>query len=121
MSTVAVQPPYADVTINAQNDYVLVHPNSGTVTRWLIQFNNSGTFSGSVTIKGHVSGSALAAVAIPYTQLYINGAVGDGTQVSTAITTTSIIEVVADGMEVVFSVTSYVSGSGVLTVRPLLG
>ena len=120
MSTVAVQPPYADVTINAQNDYVLVHPNSGTVTRWLIQFN-SGTFSGSVTIKGHVSGSALAAVAIPYIQLYINGAVGDGSQVSTAITTTSIIEVVADGMDVIFSVTSYTSGSGVLTVRPLLG
>ena len=120
MATVAVQAPFADVTINAANDYVLVHPNSATVTRWLIQFNSS-TFSGSVTIKGHVSGSALAAVAIPYTQLYINGAVGDGSQVSTAITTTSIIEVVADGMEIDFAVTSYTSGSGVLTVRPLLG
>lgn len=121
MATVFVQPPYAAVTINAANDWKLVHPKSGTVSRWLLEFSNDNTFVGSVTIKGHVSGSALSPVAIPYIKLYQNGAVGDGSQVSDAITTTSIIEVFADGLDVVFSCTSFTSGSGTLTVRPLQG
>lgn len=122
MATVAVQAPFDPGTvINAANDYKLVNPNQGTVSRWLIHFVNDTSFSGSVTIKGCMAGFGLTPVAIPYTQLYINGAVGDGTQVSTAITTTSIIEVVADGMEIDFAVTSYVSGSGTLYAKPLQG
>ena len=117
-----IQQPFATGTvIGAADDWKLVHPNSGTVTRWLLHFVNDTSFVGSVTIKGAMAGFGLTAVAIPYTQLYINGAVGDGTQVSTAITTTSVIEVVADGMDVVFSVTSFTSGSGTLYVKPLQG
>ena len=122
MSAVFVEAPFTPGTvINGANDYKLINPNAGTVSRWLVHFVNDSSFLGSVTIKGAMAGFGLTAVAIPYTQLYINGAVGDGTQVSTAITTTSVIEVVADGMDVVFSVTSFTSGSGTLYVKPLQG
>src|SRR5690348_16442239 len=104
MATHFIAAPFTPGTvIGAADDWKLVHPDSGTVTRWLLHFVNDNTFSGSVTIKGAMAGFGLTAVAIPYAKLYQNGAVGDGSQASDALTTTSIIEVVADGMDVVFS------------------
>lgn len=122
MATVAISPPFTPGTvINGANDYKLINPNAGTVSRWLVHFVNDTSFLGSITIKGAMDGFGLTPKPIPYTQLYINGAVGDGTQVSTAITTDSIIEVLADGMVIDFAVTSYTSGSGTLYVKPLQG
>lgn len=123
MATVWIDPPYAAVTtVNGANDYVLRPPASGMVSRWQLSFENDGTFSGSVTIKARESGTGNTLRAVPYTDLYLNGAAGaNSSATTTAITTTSIIEVPSDGLDVAFSVTSYTSGSGSLLVKALLG
>lgn len=105
-------------SIGKADEYNLGGPGdrSGTMTIGLL----SVSFSGSITVTGRAKGQA-AFVAIPYTSLHVNGAVGTGAQVTTAITTTSLIQVrVADGMEVALLVT-YSSGAMEVVVVPTAG
>jgi hypothetical protein len=78
-------------------------------TTWVSLVSNS--FVGSITVEGKREGSSDTPVAIPYRKLHLNGAVGDGSYVSTAITGTSIIEIPSTGMDVSLNTTSYTSGS----------
>lgn len=120
MAVVQLSPPYADVTVSAVNAYYLAPANSGVVNRWAIQIV-SNTWTGSATIKGRLIGTAATPVAIPYLSIYLNGAVGTGGLVSTAITGTSIIEVNASEIEVVVDVTASSANNMTLSVRPVLG
>ena len=120
MASVIVSPPYAAVAITAANAHFLQPSNSGVVNRWAIGLL-SASFSGSVTIKGRTLGSTDTPVAFPYISQYLNGAVGTGGLVSTAITGTSYIEVDASEFEIVVDCTAYTSGTLTMTVRPVLG
>jgi hypothetical protein len=55
-----------------------------------------------------------------YKKLYLNGSVGDGSLASTAITTNSLIEIPASGMQIALVVT-YTSGSASGYVMPTTG
>lgn len=89
----------------------------------------SNSFSGSVTIVARNLTAAqtspnddtLAPVAIPYTKLYLNGSVADGSTVSTAITTTSLIQVPASGMEILINAGTVTSGTLTVYFTPLMG
>lgn len=89
----------------------------------------SNSFSGSVTIAArNIAGAAtspsdntVAPVAVPYTKLYLNGSVADGSTVSTAITTTSLIQVPASGMEIIINAGTVTSGSLTVYYTPLAG
>ena len=95
----------------------------------------SSSFSGSITVKARsahpqataiganmgVAGDDIAFSAVPYQTNFLNGAVGDGTLVSTAITGTSIIVIPASGVEIALDCTSFVSGSMTGYVVPLEG
>jgi hypothetical protein len=120
MSDVYVDPGLGTATINAADDYILRAPIHGNVCRWAIGLV-SASFSGSITIKGRPAGSSGAFAAIPYIKLHLNGSVGDGTVVSTAITGTSLIQVDATGLDIDVDCTSFTSGSMGLFASPVVG
>lgn len=120
MANVILTAPFADVTINAVNDYYIQPMNSGVVARWVIQLV-SNTWTGSATIKGRLMGTAATPVAIPYIGLFVNNAVGTGAATTTALTNTSLIEVDASEVEVVVNVTASSANTATLSVRPVLG
>jgi hypothetical protein len=79
----------------------------------------SASFNGTVSITARAKGET-AFVAIPYTSLHLNGSAGTGALVTTAITTTSLVQiVVADGMDIGINCTAYTSGA--LTYRAIAG
>jgi hypothetical protein len=97
-------------TINsATRDCELPANGAGLSTRLVHLVSSS--FSGSITVKGRARGTTVAYVAIPYKKRYLNGAVGDDSFVSTAITDTSIIEINGAGLDLQLDCTSYTSGS----------
>jgi hypothetical protein len=105
-------------SIISQDQYITPGANGRSVATKTIQMT-SASFSGSITVKGRVSGSTATPVAIPYRKRFLNGAVADDTFVSTAITTDSLIEVNATGIDVVLDCTSYASGT--MTVKTFDG
>lgn len=107
-------------TIKTADQYVLPAAHFQGVATKVIQLTSS-SFSGSVTVKGRVAGSGATPVAIPYIKRYLNGAVADDSKVSTAITTDSLIEVDAAGIDVVLDCTAYTSGSLVAVTKDLVG
>jgi hypothetical protein len=106
--------------IDGANAYIIGGQKQGQATLLLIDLRSTA-FSGSITVKARAAGSANTPVAIAYRKRYLNGAVGDETFVSTAITTDSIIEVNAAGVDVVLDCTSFVSGLATATVRNITG
>jgi len=120
MATQWVDPPGYTETVDAADDFILRQAGSGVVSGWFVSLV-SASFSGSVTIKGRRSGTINALLAIPYKKYHLNGAVGDATYVSTAITGTSLIFVPSEGMDVSVSCTSFTSGSLALAAYPVLG
>lgn len=106
----AIEPQFR---IGATNNYVVgdVGPGGGVVTLQL----DDQMFNGTITVKGRARG-ATNFLAIPYTKLHLNGSAGDGTVVSTAITSTSLIQVVVgDGVDV--SLEATVTGGSMLVTR----
>jgi len=89
----------------------------------------SNSFSGSVTIvarnltaaKTSPDDATVAPVAIPYTKLYLNGSVADGSTVSTAITDSSLIQVPASGMEILINAGTVTSGTLTVYFTPVAG
>lgn len=106
-------------TVNAANQYILgdVGDRGGVITIHLV----SSSFSGTIGITGRLRGQS-AFVAIPYTSLHLNGAVGTGAIVSTGITGTSLIQVVvADGMDIAVNCSAFTSGSMAGAFFPSVG
>lgn len=114
-----IQPVGNSFKIDGTNVYVLGDGAKYKVSTKVIQLVSSA-FSGSIAVKGRVTGTANTPVAIPYRKRYLNGAVGDDTFVSTAITTDSLIEVNADGIDVILDVT-YTSGTMAVRSVDLVG
>lgn len=107
--------------IDSAADYNFSSPGKigGVLT---VQIDNDNTLAGaSIVLQARAqtrAGFTGAFVPIPYIKLYLNGAVGDGTVVSTTITTSSIIQIpVADGMEFNLAVTGTVTGSASVYIR----
>lgn len=121
MATVWVDAPSYSTTL-AGADHIMFRPavgGVGSVAGWLISIVGSGTWS--ITVKARLGGSADTQMAVPYKKHHLNGAVGDATYVSTAITGNSLIFVPSEGMDVDLHCTSYTSGSPVITGRPVVG
>lgn len=115
-----VQPVGGSFTINAQNTYITPGAHVYGVATKVVQLTSS-SFVGSVTVKGRVAGSSATPVAIEYIKRYLNGVVADGSKVSTAITTDSLIEVDSAGIDVVLDCTSFTSGSLAVVTKDLVG
>lgn len=120
MANVSVDPPLFTASIGAANTYILRPAGHGVVSRWRISLVSS-SFVGSLTVKARAAGSTDTFRAVPYIKLHLNAAVGDASQVSTAITDSSLIEVDSTGMDVAVDCTSYTSGTMALDARPVLG
>lgn len=108
------------ITINTADTYNFGDVSSGEVG--VCEFHLvSSAFSGSITVKGRARGTTNAFVAIPYAKQHLNGAVADGSTVSTAITDTSIIQVDSSGLDIALDCTSYASGSMAVTPTRAVG
>ncbi len=112
-------------TINASDTYIIGSPDALTGGSLTVQIVNDATLSASIVVsarslQGDALSDGVAFVPIVYKKLYLNGSVGDGTLASTAITTNSLIEIPASGMQVALVVT-YTSGSGSCYVMPTTG
>lgn len=89
----------------------------------------SDSFSGSITVKARnlaagaasPSNDTVPPVLIPYTKLYLNGSVADGSTVSTAITTSSLIQIPSSGMEIVLDAGTVTSGTITVYFTPVAG
>ena len=114
MATVQMSGP--KFTINGSNVYKLGgSSNESDAGGMLVHIVNDGTLSATITVQGQsrqleIAGAADAPLAIPYRSINVNGVVGTGAYVSTAITTNSIIFIPANGMDVILSV-AWVSGT----------
>jgi hypothetical protein len=97
-------------TIDGVNQYIMGGDSTGQVSILTIHIL-SNTATGSMTVTARKAGSGLAFVQIPYKKRWLNGAVGDDTNVTTAITGTSIIEVNAAGLDVALNVSALSAGS----------
>lgn len=97
--------PLAAVTGN----YALGDSGNGRLSRKVIELV-VGSLVGSFVVNGRLSGGGGTFVPIPYMKHYLNGAVGDESYVSTALTGNSLIEVRASGMEIQLAYT-HTSGS----------
>lgn len=80
----------------------------------------------SCTIVARSSHPDAAKGAIPfygtlYRKLFLNGLIGDGTLVATAITTTSMIIVPADGLSIAILCGSVTGGNAMVYATPLIG
>jgi hypothetical protein len=103
-------------SINATANYLLTDVGDGAVGLLVVHILDTSSYSGTITVKAKAKGApSTAYVAIPYIKLHLNGSVGDGSQVSTAITTTSVIALDATGLDVSLDVT-YTSGTATVYV-----
>lgn len=106
---------------NTVQGYILGDGAKYKVSTKVIQLVGTSPVGFSITVKGRITGTTITPVAIPYRKRYLNGAVGDDTFVSTAITTDSLIEVNADGIDIVLDVTAATSGSFAVRTVDLVG
>lgn len=111
MATETEAPPLYAATINAVKQYLWPEATHGVVGRWIYHLTASSVVGGSITVKGRAAGSGNTFVPIPYRRRYLNGAVGDDTSVTTAITDTSLIDVDATGLDICLDCTAITSGS----------
>jgi hypothetical protein len=107
--------------IASADAFVLPASAPYTVGTKVIQLVGAAPVGIAITVKGRLAGTTNTPVAIPYRKRYLNGAVGDETFVSTVITTDSLIEVNAAGIDVVLDNASYTSGSLAVTTKDLVG
>ena len=113
-------------TSNGVNTYVVGAGDGTNVSTLAIHISDTGSLSGSITVKARSLAQQAgvdAAVFQPivYRKLYLNGAVGDGSLVSTAITTTSIILVPCAGLQIALDVTALASGTATVYTMPCAG
>ena len=102
-------------TINAVAAHVLGDASDAIVSRWAVQMVSS-SFVGTVIIKGRVTGSAMAFVAIAYVDL------ADGSTKSASLVDTGGIYLIdASGLDVELDCTAFSSGSLTFSAIPLEG
>lgn len=106
--------------IAANGTTALNNAGAGSVSTKTVSLVST-SFSGSIAVSGRITGTSDAYVPIPYRKRYLNGAVGDDTFVSTAITGTSLIEVNAAGLDIALVTTGYASGSMAVKDADLIG
>jgi hypothetical protein len=96
--------------------------SGGAASRKVIELN-VGSLTGSFAVQGRLSGAGGTYIAIPYKKHYLNGAVGDETYVTTAITGNSLIEVPSTGLDVrlAYTHTSGTVGTGYLQWLDMIG
>lgn len=88
------------VVLAAQTgNYDLGDSGASRLSRKVIEIK-IGSLVGSYALVARLSGGGGAYVAHPYMKHFLNGAVGDESYVSTAITGDSLIEVRASGLEI---------------------
>lgn len=112
-------------TINGANIHILGDASTAVVGTFSVHIV-SNAFVGTITVKARARGEdasddGVAFVATVYEKLHLNGAVGDGTLVSTGITGTSLILIPASGLQIALDVTAYTSGTCTVYVTPLEG
>lgn len=106
---------------NTVQGYNLGNGAAYKVSTKVIQLIGASNVGFTIVVKGRITGTANAFVPIPYRKRYLNGAVGDDTFVSTTITTDSLIEVNADGIDILLDVTAATSGSFAARTVDLVG
>lgn len=106
--------------MSSNDDFVIRWPhNNEALSRpytLVCHIDDNGSDDGTYTVKARPIGSSVTPVAIPYQSLHLNGVVGTGALVSTAITADSMIAVEADGLEIVISRATGTTGSSTLTM-----
>ena len=103
-------------TINANDDYELggVGSRAGIIA---ISIEDSSC-DGTLTLKARVTGSGHQYRAIPYTDLFLNGATGlNDPSTTTAITDSSILQLDASGLDLMLSCSGRTAGSYSVCVR----
>ena len=118
MAEVIVASPTFTVSVNGSNDYVLPGGsgyNKGP-WKWVIELANPSGWTGTFTPKARLAGNAQTAQPVPYIGLSVNGTVGTGLPVSTALTTTSLITMDASEMDCIMSC-AFTGGTIQLTGR----
>lgn len=108
-------------TINAVQLYELGDASTETVGTIIVHLTSVSAVGGSITVQGRSRRSSQAYVPIPYRKIYLNGAVGDDSKVSVAITTDSIIAIDASGLDVALNCTALTSGSFTVGISRVLG
>lgn len=106
--------------IDSTANYVIGDGASGSVSTILAQFKDTGSFSGSIVVKGQAKGSGAGFVAIPYVRRNLGGTVSDDTSVSAALTGAFLIEINAAGLDISFDNT-HTSGSGTMSIYKMAG
>lgn len=102
----------ASVPVQAATvNYALGDSGAGRAARKVVQII-VGSLVGSFAVQGRMAGTSGSFLPISYKKHYLNGAVGDETYVSTAITGNSLFEVPATGMEIQLA---YTHTSGTVT------
>lgn len=112
-------------TIDAADTFRLGDASSGVVGTFGVHLV-SDSFNGVIKVKARsrlneAQEDGVTFQQIPYEKLFLNGAVGDGSLVSTDITGDSVILVPASGLEIALDCTAYTSGSMDVYVVPLEG
>lgn len=117
MANVVVSRP--SVVIDGTNNYIVGDAGASAETSSVVaQLVDTGTFSGSIVVKGRPKGSAAAFVAIPYRKRNLSGTASDDSIVSDALTAAFLIEVNASGLDISFDNT-HTSGSGTLYIQKI--
>lgn len=112
-------------TITATGQTKLGDAHNAVVGTFALHFNVPTAFTGSILVKARsrlaeATADNVTFQPIPYTKLFLNGAVGDGSAVSVAITGNSIILVPSSGLEIELDAT-VTSGSIDIYAVPLAG
>jgi hypothetical protein len=118
MATVPTLGP--EFTVSGTDTFV-IGADAGQGGAYLTLHMVATSVTGSVAINARASGSDKAFVAIPYKKRFLNGSVADDTNVSTAITGTSIIEVNALGLDIAINAANLTGGSFAVSARPRAG
>lgn len=92
---------------------------------WSIHIVDGGAYSGSILVKARGRGiqadkDSVGYVQTLYRKLWLNGVIGDGSLVGTAITTHSLIIVPSSGLSISLDVT-FTSGSAKAYISPVIG
>lgn len=100
---------YRNLTSANNGDQFEIGPASTAafVGTWLMQFDPSVDFLGTIQILGRITGPAVTAgtaplVPIPYRRLSLGGASSDGILVADLISTTAIIQIASCGLSVAY-------------------
>lgn len=126
MATIQLTGPVCNIPTGANIFKLTGASDEGQAGGVLVQLVGTSLVGLSITVSGQshaieVAGATDVPKPIVYRSLYVNGAVGTGAYVSTAITTDSIIFIPGCGMTPILNVTAFTSGTLVAYITPIIG